>query len=143
MITKTSDFCQIMLEKTVVKDAYSAQKIKKAEITRLKCTLRSNILVIIILTSSCDILTFKLGCKTKLFLDSSDVIKLLNDKNQYKSRPNPALVVRSVSKSNEFVQKRDQRKTYPTYTTLIQFIICPRKAVFSPSDKHDGTRSPS
>ena len=32
MITKTSDFCQKMLEKTVVKDAYSPQKIKKAVI---------------------------------------------------------------------------------------------------------------
>ena len=32
MITKTSVFCQKMLEKTVVKDAYSPQKIKKAVI---------------------------------------------------------------------------------------------------------------
>ena len=32
MITKTSDFSQKMQEKTVVKDAYSPQKIKKAVI---------------------------------------------------------------------------------------------------------------
>ena len=32
MNTKTSDFCQKMPEKTVVKDAYSPQKIKKAVI---------------------------------------------------------------------------------------------------------------
>ena len=32
MITKTSGFCQKMLEKTVIKDAYSHQKIKKAVI---------------------------------------------------------------------------------------------------------------
>ena len=39
MITKTSDFCQKMPEKTVVKDAYSPQKIKKAVIWEKKSNL--------------------------------------------------------------------------------------------------------
>ena len=40
-------------------------------------------------------------------------------------------------------QEYCQSDSVASYLTLIQFIICPRKAVFSSSDKHDATRSPS